>query len=333
VTRRSHQADKLAKLYDAEIFPIWGKRFGKLLLRDLALPPKAMVLDVGCGTGFPALDLLKKMDEQGRIVAIDPSTPMLDEARAKAGPLSGKRIFWRSESASPKLSFTDDVYDLVACNASLQEMEDPESAIRDFARVTKPGGRVVVTLPLAGTWGEFLDIFREVLIKHDRQDAIDRLDAYLTRFPPITQAWAWFEDAGLGEVQASTDSFTLLFKSAREFFFAPVVEYGPLSEWKSIAGKGEAMQKVFWECKSAIDSYFPGGTGSSFAVTVNAGCIRGVKPRPEEARLHLDREPDDESPTGEVELVTGEIEIVETGKRELGVDDTDDDESGSEPIL
>ena len=83
--KRSHREDKLAKLYDAEILPIWSRRFGKLLLRDLALPPKAMVLDVGCGTGYPALDLLRKMDGEGRIIAIDPSSPMLDEARAKAG--------------------------------------------------------------------------------------------------------------------------------------------------------------------------------------------------------------------------------------------------------
>jgi ubiquinone/menaquinone biosynthesis C-methylase UbiE len=331
MARRTHQADKLAKLYDAQILPLWSRRFGRLMLRDLSVPPKAMVLDVGCGTGYPTLEILKRMDDQGRIIAIDPSSPMLDEARAKAGPLSGKRIFWRSESASPKLSFTDDVYDLVVSNASLQELEDPESAIREFTRVCKPGGRVMVTLPLAGTWGEFFDIFREVLIKQDRQDAIDRLDAYLTRFPPIEQAWAWFEDAGLGEVSASMETFTLLFKSAREFFFAPVIEFGPLSEWKNIAGKGEPMQKIFWECKAAIDAYFPGGTGSSFAVTITAGCLRGIKPRPEEAKLHLDKEEED-LPTGEVELVTGEIEIVETAKRELEEED-DDDEPGHEPIL
>ena len=329
--RRTYQADKLAKIYDAEILPLWSKRFGKMMLQDLTLPPKAMVLDVGCGTGYPSLDILRKMDDQGRIIAIDSSSPMLDEARAKAGPLSGKRIFFRSESATPKLSFTDDVYDLVVCNAGLQEFEDPEAAIRDFARVTKPGGRVTVTLPLAGTWCEFFDIFREVLTKQDRQDAIDRLDAYLTRFPPLEQAHAWFEDAGLTDVTSNFDTFTLLFKSSREFFFAPLIEYGPLTEWKAIAGKGEPMQKVFWECKAAIDAYFG---ASSFAVTVQAGCVRGRKKTAEEARLHLDRDitgEEDEGPTGEIELVTGEVEIVDVAKKELEEDL--DDEEDKDPIL
>ncbi len=272
--QRSHKEDKLAKVYDAEVVPIWSRRFGKMLLRDLTVPNKAMVLDVNCGSGYPALDILKRMDEQGRIIAIDTSSPLLDEARAKAGKLSGKRIFFRSESALPKLSFAEEVYDLVYANAGIHQLDDPEPQVRECARVAKVGGRVAITYALAGTFGEFHDIFREVLIKGDYKDAIDRLDAYLTRYPPLEQAVAWFEDAGLTDIQAEYESFTLLFKSSREFFFAPIIEYGPLSNWKAIAGKGQQMQDVFWQTKAAIDAYFH---GTSFSVTVNAGCVRGRK--------------------------------------------------------
>ena len=311
-------------MYDVEILPIWSARFGRLMLRDLTLPQKAMVLDVGCGTGYPSLEILRRMDDQGRIIAIDPSSPMLDEARTKAGPLSGKRIFFRSESAAPKLSFADDVYDLVVCNAGLQEFEDPEMAVREFARVCKPGGRVLVTLPLAGTYQEFFDIFREVLTKQDRQDAIDRLDAYLTRFPAEPQAQGWLEDAGLADVTLEHESFTLLFKSSREFFFAPIIEYGPLSEWKRIAGKGQEMQAVFWECKNAIDQYFG---DRSFAVTVAAGCARGRKRLADEGRLYAD----DDAPTGQVQLTTDQIEMARTGRQPRT--DEDDEEEDGEPVL
>jgi ubiquinone/menaquinone biosynthesis C-methylase UbiE len=328
MTKRTFKEDKLAKIYDAEILPIWGRRFGRMLLRDLTLPHKAMVLDVGCGTGYPSLEILRRMDDQGRIIAIDSSSPLLDEARTKAGKLSGRRIFFRSESALPKLPFADEVYDLVVSNAGLAEFDDPEVAIRDFQRVTKDGGRVAVSLPLAGTFGEFFDILREVLTKQDRPEAIDRLDAHLVRYPPLEQAEAWFEDAGLSEVRSEHEVFTLLFKSSREFFFAPIIEYGPLAGWKVIAGKGQAMQDVFWHCKQAIDAYF---AGSSFAVTVVAGCITGRKlgaparswglsPRApaEQAGDTAQSDLDEEAPTGEVELVTGEIEIVESVTKRPG---------------
>jgi ubiquinone/menaquinone biosynthesis C-methylase UbiE len=328
MTKRTFKEDKLAKLYDAEILPIWGRRFGRMLLRDLTLPPKAMVLDVGCGTGYPSLEILRRMDDQGRIIAIDSSSPLLDEARTKAGKLSGRRIFFRSETALPKLPFADEVYDLVVSNAGLAEFDDPELAIRDFHRVAKEGGRVAVSLPLAGTFGEFFDILREVLIKQDRPDAIDRLDAHLVRYAPLEQAEAWFEDAGLSEVRSEHEVFTLLFKSSREFFFAPIIEYGPLAGWKLIAGKGQVMQDVFWHCKQAIDAYF---AGSSFAVTVVAGCVtgrklgaparsRGVGPRTEaQPAEHTSTATlAEEAPTGEVELITGEIEFVDSVTKRPG---------------
>ena len=68
-------------------------------------------LDLVMLSGYPSLELLKRMDEQGRIIAIDTSSPLLDEARTKAGKLSGKRIFFRSESSLPKLPFAEQVYD------------------------------------------------------------------------------------------------------------------------------------------------------------------------------------------------------------------------------
>jgi hypothetical protein len=71
------------------------------------------------------------------------------------------------------------------------------------------------------------------------------------------------------------ERWELLFKSAREFFFAPVIELGPLSRWKQIAGRGDEMQDIFFFTKEAIDAYF---TRSVFSVTVVAGAIKGRKP-------------------------------------------------------
>lgn len=277
--KRSHRLEKMARVYDDEILPVWSKRFGRMLLRDLRLPPKAMVLDFGCGTGYPALDILDKMDDQGRIIAIDPVGALLDVARKKTGKLSGRRIFFRSEAAKDKLAFADDVYDLVVSNLTLALVDNPEAMVREFARVTAEGGQVVVTLPLCGTFVEFYDIYREVLTKSDRHDVLERLEAYIERTPDAEQVAGWFEKAGLTHLEVERDEFSLLFKSGREFFFAPVIEFGPLRDWKNIAGKGQEMQDIFWNIKEAIDAYF----GSrAFGVTVVAGCFRAVKPEAEE---------------------------------------------------
>jgi hypothetical protein len=156
-------------------------------------------------------------------------------------------------------------------------MPSLEVALRDFSRVAKLGGEVRCTLPLAGTFQEFHDLYREVLIKHDKHEALERLERHIARFPTIEHVEQSMAAANLqGGIEL--DEFELLFKSSREFFFAPVIEYGPLQEWKDIAGAGQEMQDVFWYIKEAIDSYFG---DSPFCVTVKAGCLIGHKKKPD----------------------------------------------------
>ena len=67
------------------------------------------------------------------------------------------------------------------------------------------------------------------------------------------------------------------FHAWREFFFAPVIELGPLSRWKQLVGRGEEMQDIFFFTKEAIDTYF---RGTAFPVTVVGAAVKGWKPIP-----------------------------------------------------
>lgn len=274
--KRTHKAERLARVYDDEIAPVWGGRFTKMLLRGLSVPARGQVLDVACGTGAPTVEILRRMQDGSRLIAIDESSAMLDVARRKVadlGPLGKKGVFFRTESHLPRLSFASEVYDVVVCNLGLVGKDAPGAAIAEFARVTKPTGEVRCTLPLAGSFQEFHDIYREVLLKHDRIEALARLDEHVSSYPSSGELEQWMDAAGLsGRVEI--EEFTLLFRSSREFFFAPVIEHGPLSAWKRIAGAGQEMQDVFWYIKEAIDAYFD---GRAFAVTVKAGCLIGTK--------------------------------------------------------
>ncbi|MCP4447201.1 MAG: class I SAM-dependent methyltransferase [Myxococcales bacterium] len=274
--KRSHKMEKLARIYDTEILPVWSHRFGRMLLRELDVESGAQVLDVACGTGYPSTEIVRRMPKDSRLIAIDDSAAMLDVARTKIEEMGARNVFFRSESAVPKLSFADDVYDMVVCNLGLSDFADPQSALIDFARVTRPGGEVRCTLPLAGTFQEFLDIYQEVLTKHDKHETLATLQKHVElALPDVDQCYQWLENAGLEDVTVEIDEFAMLFKSSREFFFAPLIEFGPIADWKRIAGKGQEMQDIFWYIKEAIDAYY---SGRAFEVTVKAGLIRGRVP-------------------------------------------------------
>jgi SAM-dependent methyltransferase len=247
------------------------------------------------------------------------------------GPLGKKGVFFRTESALPKLSFADDVYDLVVCNLGLGEMPSMEVALRDFARVAKMGGEVRCTLPLSGSFQEFHDLYREVLIKHDKHEALERLERHAMRYPTVDHVERCMKTANLvGGLEV--EEFALLFKSSREFFFAPVIEYGPLAEWKDIAGGGQEMQDVFWYIKEAIDAYFD---GRPFQVTIKAGCLIGRK-----EDIRLAREPatspfsrssaesfDDDIDTGlplpPQHIAAGSVRVSDPAEIELDTDSGD----------
>lgn len=328
IQKRSHKVEKLARIYDDQIAPVWGTRFGRMLLRNLAIPDRGQILDVSCGTGYPLVEVLRRKAAGARVIAIDASSAMLDVARRKVadlGPLS-KGVYFRTESPVPRLSFADDVYDLVLCNLGLSEMPSARTALSDFARVTKQGGELRCTLPIEGSWAEFHDIYREVLVKHDKHEALDRLDRHIASYPSAEDCHAWLGAAGLAS-SVEVDEFSLLFKSSREFFFAPVVEYGPLAEWKKIAGEGQELQDTFWYIKEAIDAYFG---DRAFHVTIKAGCLIGRKVplsevREQPAPARVDRF---DTPTHEARLadgsvrngVTAELDILEIQEVDVGHD-------------
>ncbi|HLL22517.1 MAG TPA: methyltransferase domain-containing protein [Kofleriaceae bacterium] len=337
-SKRTLKVEKLARIYDDEIAPVWGTRFGKMLLRNLAVPQRGQVLDISCGTGYPTVEILRRMSEGSRLIAIDASSAMLDVARRKVadlGPLGKKGVFFRTESAVPKLSFADDVYDLVVCNLGLDEMPSVETALHDFARVAKLDGEVRCTLPLAGTFEEFHDLYREVLIKHDKHEALERLEQHIARYPTIDHAERCMKSANLsGGIEL--EEFSLLFKSSREFFFAPVIEYGPLQDWKDIAGGGQEMQDVFWYIKEAIDAYFD---GRPFQVTVKAGCIIGKKHAPRAISeveialpsIELDTFDDDVLPPAKI--AAGSVQVSDPDDLEVIEDSAfETEESSPEPL-
>ena len=98
-----------------------------------------MILDVGTGTGAMALVLA----EMGHDVSgIDLSDGMLNKAKEKAKQANLPVEFKIGDAE--KLSFPDDTFDVVINRHLLWTLPHPEKAIKEWNRVLKPGGQVVI---------------------------------------------------------------------------------------------------------------------------------------------------------------------------------------------
>lgn len=121
------------------ILKILIDRYGEIL-------KKAKVLDVACGTGTLLLELQKRFP-QASLQGVDISPEMITRAKKKS---SSNLLFTIGNAA--QLNFPDETFDLVICSESLHHFDEPEQSMREFWRVLKRGGRVLIVDPAVDTF-------------------------------------------------------------------------------------------------------------------------------------------------------------------------------------
>jgi len=131
-----HSADH--GLSDPDVRSAWAE-----LLADALPDPPSRVADLGCDTGslaWLAAELGHSVD------GVDFSEQMLAVARTKARA-SGEVRFVAGDAAAPPLPLG--TFDVVLCRHVLWALPDPEAAVRAWAKLLRPSGRVVL---IEGFW-------------------------------------------------------------------------------------------------------------------------------------------------------------------------------------
>ena len=165
-----------------------------------SLRPGLDLLDVGCGPGTITVDLAARV-APGRVVGIDVSADPLAEARAAAAAPGWTSTFAVGDVYA--LAADDDSFDVVHAHQVLQHLTDPVAALREMARVCRPGGVIAVrdvdygafvTFPADEGLDRWLDLYYAVARRNGAEpDAGRRL-------------LSWAHAAGLRDVIATTSS-------------------------------------------------------------------------------------------------------------------------------
>jgi ubiquinone/menaquinone biosynthesis C-methylase UbiE len=108
---------------------------------QLAIQEGATLLDVGCGAGQDTLELARAVGPRGRVVGIDNSSTMLQEARAHAAQEQLPLEYVLADAT--RLPFADASFDGCQISRVLGHLREPALALTEMTRVARPGAQIV----------------------------------------------------------------------------------------------------------------------------------------------------------------------------------------------
>jgi SAM-dependent methyltransferase len=180
------------------------------------------VLDVACGTGVVARAARERVGPEGSVTGVDLNEAMLDVARRLAPDVD-----WHQGDAAA-LPFDDARFDVVVCQMALMFFPDPAAALREMARVARPGGTVAVLVPASLAASPGYSAFADVVARVAGADAVGLVTSYFA-LGDLGHLQSLVAAAGLEVTGDSTRTGHARFGSIDELV-ATEVEGSPLIE-------------------------------------------------------------------------------------------------------
>ncbi len=138
----------------------WGEEFGQnswitaseqdKFIQWLSLRPGQRLLDIACGSGGPTLRIAERT--QAAVTGVDIHADAIEAGRQQALARGlAETARFEVVDASGVLPFTDETFEAVMCIDAINHLADRPRVLAEWARVLKPGGRLLFTDPAAVT--------------------------------------------------------------------------------------------------------------------------------------------------------------------------------------
>jgi ubiquinone/menaquinone biosynthesis C-methylase UbiE len=175
------------RIYKQETFELMG------------LQPGMRIADVGCGTGDDLSKLALQVSPGGSAVGFDLSEAMLVEARRRHADVPSLTFL---KAPATALGAATGTFDAIRADRVLIHVAGPEKVLQEMVRVTRSGGRVVVSEPdMPGCWLASSDYaFTGRIMQSIAESCVN---PYLAR-----DLYAMFRDAGLSDITFRMRSVT-----------------------------------------------------------------------------------------------------------------------------
>lgn len=239
--------DGSARAYDRTAGGIYLRALWTLMpFADTA--PFPAILDVGCGTGINLLEMARVLGPCRKLTGVDISPGMLEVAKKKAAAAGVPATFMVGDAEA--LEVPDGAFDIVVCNSAYHWFPDRARAIRELARVLRPGGQLLLATLAAPGYEEWIGVVNSVWAR-----LFGRACSAFPEMPTPGELSAELRAAGFGIEHFKYQIAPAMVKDVPEFLTTLAV-VAPV--WLASAPKGEAP-RILAETRRALTEGAPGG--------------------------------------------------------------------------
>lgn len=212
---------------------LWSAPFGLLLLEHVRLRRGIKVLDMGCGMGFPAIELAQRLGVASTVYGIDLWSAALERGRHKIRNhrVTNVRLIEGDASAT---DFADGYFDLVVSNLGLNNFAAPEKVLSECRRLLQPDGQLVLTTNFKGHMEEFYALFQQTLTEMDMDECRIALEAHIDHRLSLETATRLLEGAGFRVGRTVCESFNMRFLDGSALLRHYFIRLGFMDGWKNV---------------------------------------------------------------------------------------------------
>lgn len=241
---------EVASFYDEQ--PFWSSPFGLKLLDKVIYRKGITVLDIGCGTGFPMLELAMRLGSSSVVLGIDPWKEGIERIEQKAR-FFGLTNVGCIEGVAEILPLEEATVDLIISNNGLNNVQDLDRVLLECSRVMKPDAQMVFTMNTALTMIEFYDVFERVLKDNGLDDPVEAMHRHIrTKRPPVEEVLSNVRASGFEIVETEASGFRYRFTDGSSMLNHYFIRMAFLDSWKNLVPEDRRVP-VFEEVERQLN--------------------------------------------------------------------------------
>ncbi len=224
--------------------PLWSAPFGLALLDTLRFRKHATVLDIGCGEGFPVIEIASRFGPTCQCIGLDPLFRPLTR-------LGSKKQVYRLpgvhavQGMAEALPFAAQSVDLVVSNNGTNNVADVHQTFRECRRVMKRDGQLVIAVNTEQTMAEFYRLFEQVLLEQGLAESAAKIqEQILAKRLSRKRLEAVLHTCGFEVCRVIEDRFSIRFADGTTLFGHYLIQNFFLDGWKSLVPT-ERQSSVF----------------------------------------------------------------------------------------